>query len=137
MDEESELGEDHFDAVLAAGPEIVLLGTGPTNVFPPRELTFAFARKGIGLPVTCFAHSPDDIEDMMKMVGGAPSVIKLLEGTQGIGVVLAAAAIILISFGFNNLNRWGLGFAGPNAPFDLAGLSLRTHILMYNTNTPF
>ena len=47
------------------------------------------ARKGIGLPVTCFAHSPDDIEDMLKMVGGAPAVIKLLEGTQGIGVVLA------------------------------------------------
>jgi hypothetical protein len=40
-----------------------------------------------------------------------------------IGVVLAAAAIILISFGFNNLNRWGLGFASPGAPFDLAGLS--------------
>src|SRR5215470_14692369 len=40
-----------------------------------------------------------------------------------VGVVLAAAAIILISFGFNNLNRWGLGLAGPNAPFDLLGLS--------------
>jgi ribosomal protein S6--L-glutamate ligase len=47
------------------------------------------ARKGIGLPVTGFAHSPDDIEDLLKMVGGAPVVIKLLEGTQGIGVVLA------------------------------------------------
>lgn len=47
------------------------------------------ARKGIGLPVTGFAHSPDDIEDLMHMVGGAPLVIKLLEGTQGIGVVLA------------------------------------------------
>ena len=47
------------------------------------------ARKGIGLPVTGFAHSPDDIQDMLKMVGGAPAVIKLLEGTQGIGVVLA------------------------------------------------
>jgi ribosomal protein S6--L-glutamate ligase len=47
------------------------------------------ARKGIGLPVTGFAHSPDDIEDMLNMVGGAPAVIKLLEGTQGIGVVLA------------------------------------------------
>ena len=35
--------------------------------------------------------------------------------------LLAAAAIILISFGFNNLNRWGLGLATPNAPFDLAG----------------
>jgi len=40
-----------------------------------------------------------------------------------VGVVLAAAAIVLISFGFNNLNRWGLGLAGPNAPFDLLGLS--------------
>ncbi|MCJ7528558.1 MAG: MFS transporter [Methyloceanibacter sp.] len=40
-----------------------------------------------------------------------------------VGVVLAASAIILISFGFNNLNRWGLGLAGPNAPFDLLGLS--------------
>ena len=47
------------------------------------------ARKGIGLPVTGFAHSPDDVQDMLKMVGGAPAVIKLLEGTQGIGVVLA------------------------------------------------
>lgn len=47
------------------------------------------ARKGIGLPVSGFAHSPDDIEDLIKMVGGAPVVIKLLEGTQGIGVVLA------------------------------------------------
>jgi ribosomal protein S6--L-glutamate ligase len=47
------------------------------------------ARKGIGLPVTGFAHSPDDIQDLVAMVGGAPLVIKLLEGTQGIGVVLA------------------------------------------------
>jgi ribosomal protein S6--L-glutamate ligase len=46
------------------------------------------ARKGIGLPVTGFAHSPDDVQDLIKMVGGAPAVIKLLEGTQGIGVVL-------------------------------------------------
>ncbi len=47
------------------------------------------SRKGIGLPVTGFAHAPDDVEDLIKMVGGAPLVIKLLEGTQGIGVVLA------------------------------------------------
>lgn len=47
------------------------------------------SRKGIGMPVTGFAHSPDDIQDVIKMVGGAPLVIKLLEGTQGIGVVLA------------------------------------------------
>ena len=47
------------------------------------------SRRGIGLPVTGFAHSPDDIPDLLKMVGGAPLVIKLLEGTQGLGVVLA------------------------------------------------
>ena len=47
------------------------------------------ARKGIGLPVTGYAHNPDDIDDLIKQVGGAPLVIKLLEGTQGIGVVLA------------------------------------------------
>ncbi|MAZ38687.1 MAG: 30S ribosomal protein S6--L-glutamate ligase [Legionellales bacterium] len=47
------------------------------------------SRKGVGLPITGFARSPDDIDDVIKMVGGAPLVIKLLEGTQGIGVVLA------------------------------------------------
>jgi len=47
------------------------------------------ARKGLGLPKTGFAHNPDDIQDLIKMVGGAPLVVKLLEGTQGIGVVLA------------------------------------------------
>ncbi len=46
------------------------------------------SRKGIGLPVTGFAHAPDDVQDLIKMLGGAPLVIKLLEGTQGIGVVL-------------------------------------------------
>ncbi len=47
------------------------------------------AKKGVGLPVTGFAHSTDDTEEIIKMVGGAPLVIKLLEGTQGKGVVLA------------------------------------------------
>jgi uncharacterized protein len=47
----ADLDEGHFDAVLSARPEIVLLGTGRNNIFPPRELTFAFARKGIGLEV--------------------------------------------------------------------------------------
>jgi len=47
------------------------------------------SRKGIGLPVTGFASAPGDVRDMISMVGGAPLVIKLLEGTQGIGVVLA------------------------------------------------
>ncbi|NVJ48920.1 MAG: 30S ribosomal protein S6--L-glutamate ligase [Gammaproteobacteria bacterium] len=47
------------------------------------------SRKGIGLPRTGFARYPDKIDDLLKNVGGAPVVIKLLEGTQGIGVVLA------------------------------------------------
>jgi ribosomal protein S6--L-glutamate ligase len=47
------------------------------------------ARRNIGMPVTGFAHSPDDIPDLIDMVGGAPLVVKLLEGTQGVGVVLA------------------------------------------------
>jgi len=47
------------------------------------------ARRGIGLPVTGFAHSTKDIEGLVGIVGGAPLVVKLLEGTQGIGVVLA------------------------------------------------
>lgn len=47
------------------------------------------SRKNIGLPVTGFASKPDDVPDLIRMVGGTPVVIKLLEGTQGIGVVLA------------------------------------------------
>lgn len=47
------------------------------------------ARKGIGLPKTGFANSPGDTDDLLELVGGAPVVIKLLEGTQGVGVVLA------------------------------------------------
>jgi ribosomal protein S6--L-glutamate ligase len=47
------------------------------------------ARRGIGLPVTTFAHDPRATGQLIKQVGGAPVVIKLLEGTQGVGVVLA------------------------------------------------
>lgn len=60
------------------------------------------SRKGVGLPVTGFASGPGDIPDLIDMVGGAPLVIKLLEGTQGIGVVLAetrkAAESVLEAF---------------------------------------
>ncbi len=47
------------------------------------------AKEGVGLPVTGFAHATQDIDGLIETVGGAPLVIKLLEGTQGIGVVLA------------------------------------------------
>ena len=64
------------------------------------------SRKGIGMPRTGFAHHPDKIDDVIKTVGGAPVVIKLLEGTQGIGVVLAytqkaAESIIEAFMGLN------------------------------------
>ncbi len=64
------------------------------------------SRKGIGMPRTGFANHPDRIDDLIKNVGGAPVVIKLLEGTQGIGVVLAdtaktAEAIIEAFMGLN------------------------------------
>jgi len=47
------------------------------------------SRKGIGMPVTAFAHSPDDTRNVIELVKGAPLVLKLLEGTQGVGVVMA------------------------------------------------
>ncbi|MEL6361516.1 MAG: 30S ribosomal protein S6--L-glutamate ligase [Pseudomonadota bacterium] len=61
------------------------------------------ARKGIGLPVTVFAHRTGNAEEVLDLAGGAPVVIKLLEGTQGIGVVLGetqkAAESIIQAFG--------------------------------------
>jgi ribosomal protein S6--L-glutamate ligase len=62
------------------------------------------ARHDIGMPITGFANSPDDVPDLIDMVGGAPLVVKLLEGTQGIGVVLcetrkAAESVIEAFFG--------------------------------------
>ena len=47
------------------------------------------ARNRIGMPATAFASSPGDTSNLMKLVGGAPLIVKLLESTQGKGVVLA------------------------------------------------
>ena len=47
------------------------------------------AAEGVGLPVTGFARSTKDIQGLLGLVGGAPLIVKLLEGTQGVGVVLA------------------------------------------------
>lgn len=66
------------------------------------------ARDGIGLPVTAFAHGPRKAEDVIKEVGGVPCVIKLLEGTQGMGVILAetqaSAKSIIEAFSAANIN---------------------------------
>ncbi len=47
------------------------------------------ANKGLDMPITSFANSPADSKHLIKMVGGPPLIVKLLEGTQGKGVVLA------------------------------------------------
>ncbi|HSG59947.1 MAG TPA: 30S ribosomal protein S6--L-glutamate ligase [Pseudomonadales bacterium] len=46
-------------------------------------------KSGLDIPTTGFANSPADTNDLIQMVGGAPLIVKLLEGTQGKGVVLA------------------------------------------------
>jgi ribosomal protein S6--L-glutamate ligase len=66
------------------------------------------AREGVGLPVTAFAHGPRKSENVIAEVGGAPVVIKLLEGTQGMGVILAeteaSAKSIIEAFSAANVN---------------------------------
>ncbi len=47
------------------------------------------SKAGVGLPKTAFARDPKDVTKLIKQVGGAPVVVKLIEGTQGLGVVLA------------------------------------------------
>jgi len=97
-----------FDAVIPRiGASVTFYGTSVLRqfemmgVFPANESVAIsrsrdklrslqlLSRVGVGMPRTGFANSPGDIQDLIKMVGGAPMVIKLLEGTQGIGVVLA------------------------------------------------
>ena len=98
----------HFDAVIPRiGNPITFYGTAVLRQFEmcgsyPLNESAAItrtrdklrslqllAREGIDMPVTGFASSPDDTDDLIAMVGGAPLVVKLVEGTQGIGVVLA------------------------------------------------
>ena len=66
------------------------------------------ARDGIGLPVTTFAHDPKVAEQVIELAGGTPVVVKLLEGTQGLGVVLAdtnrSAKSVIEAFRATNTN---------------------------------
>jgi ribosomal protein S6--L-glutamate ligase len=99
---------ENFDAVIPRiGASITFYGTAVLRqcemlgMFPVNESVAIsrsrdklrslqlLARKGIGLPITGFAHSPDDTQDLINIVGGSPVVVKVLEGTQGMGVVLA------------------------------------------------
>lgn len=99
---------DYFDAVIPRiGASVTFYGTAVLRQFEMGGIFAAnesvsisrsrdklrslqlLAKKGIGLPVTGFAHSTKMTQDLIKLVGGAPLVIKVLEGTQGKGVVLA------------------------------------------------
>lgn len=118
---------DDFDAVIprigasitqygtAVLRQFEVLGTYPLNesqaIARSRDKQRSFqlmARKGIGLPVTAFAHKTRQVDDLIAMVGGPPVVIKLVEGTQGIGVVLAetqnTAKSMIEAFGSLNAN---------------------------------
>lgn len=116
---------EHYDAIIPrVGASITFYGSAVVRQFemmgvftlnPSLGITRSrdklralqlLSRKGIGLPVTGFARSPNDIDDLIDMVGGPPLVVKLLEGTQGIGVVLAetkkaAQSVIQAFLGLN------------------------------------
>jgi ribosomal protein S6--L-glutamate ligase len=99
---------DRFDAVIPRiGASITFYGTAVVRQFETmgaycvngsvaitrsrdklRSLQ-RLAQRGVGIPATAFANSPDDIDGLIREVGGPPLVVKLLEGTQGLGVVLA------------------------------------------------
>ncbi|WP_343117351.1 30S ribosomal protein S6--L-glutamate ligase [Ostreiculturibacter nitratireducens] len=101
----------HYDAVIPRiGASVTFYGTAVLRqfemqgVYPLNESVGIgrsrdklrsmqlLARDGVGLPVTTFAHDPKQTEEVLEVAGGAPVVVKLLEGTQGIGVVLADTA---------------------------------------------
>ncbi len=86
-----------------------LMGVFPTNeadaIARARDKLRALqllTQAGVGLPTTSYAHSTKDINGLIDVVGGTPLVVKLLEGTQGVGVVLAetlsAARSVIAAF---------------------------------------
>ncbi len=99
---------DHFDAVIPRiGASVTSYGTAIVRQFEMMNIFSAtesqgivrsrdklrslqlLSREGIGIPKTAFADHVREVDDLIEQVGGAPLVIKLLEGTQGIGVILA------------------------------------------------
>jgi ribosomal protein S6--L-glutamate ligase len=117
----------HFDAIIPRiGASMTFYGTAVVRQFEMMRVYSAnesqaisrsrdklrslqlLARDGIGLPVTGFARSTKDIDGLIHTVGGTPLVVKLLEGTQGVGVVLAeteqAAESVIAAFRQLNAN---------------------------------
>jgi ribosomal protein S6--L-glutamate ligase len=118
---------DYFDAVIPRiRPSITFYGCALTRQFEAmkvfclnsaaaitqsRDKLFSLQlllRNGVDIPTTGFANSPLDTDDLIKMVGGSPLIVKLLEGTQGKGVVLAetkkAAESVINAFKSLNAN---------------------------------
>jgi len=118
---------DNFDAIIPRiRPSITFYGCALTRQFEAmkvyclnsasaitqsRDKLFSLQlllRNGIDIPTTGFANSPLDTDDLIKMVGGSPLIVKLLEGTQGKGVVLAetkkAAESVINAFKSLNAN---------------------------------
>lgn len=118
---------DNFDAIIPRiRPSITFYGCALTRQFEAmkvyclnsaaaitqsRDKLFSLQlllRNGVDIPTTGFANSPLDTDDLIKMVGGPPLIVKLLEGTQGKGVVLAetkkAAESVINAFKSLNAN---------------------------------
>jgi ribosomal protein S6--L-glutamate ligase len=100
------------------------------------------ARAGLGLPVTAFAHDPKQTADVLRMAGGAPVVIKLLEGTQGIGVVLGeteqSAKSVIEAFRGANVNILVQEFIKEANSQDIRALVIGGKVVaaMQRTGTP-
>jgi len=142
----------HFDAIIPRiGASKTFYGTAVVrqfemmNVFSANE-SQAIARSrdklralqllsahGIGLPVTGFARDTKDIEGLLKIVGGAPLIIKLLEGTQGVGVVLAetskAAESVIAAFGQLDANIMVQEFIKEAGGADLRAFVIGTKVI--------
>jgi len=99
---------EHIDAVIPRiGASVTFYGTAVVRQFEMMKVFTAvesqallrsrdklrslqiLARAGLGLPKTVFTNYSRNVKDIVKAAGGAPLVVKLLEGTQGLGVVLA------------------------------------------------
>jgi ribosomal protein S6--L-glutamate ligase len=115
--------------------QLELLGVycvnGPEAIGISRDKLHAhqiFCREKVPMPVTGFAHSPKDTAALMESVGGAPMVLKLLQGSQGKGVVLAetnGAAESVID-AFRNLDA---NFLVQEFLHDAAGCDVRCIVI--------
>ncbi|MFN3231312.1 MAG: 30S ribosomal protein S6--L-glutamate ligase [Alphaproteobacteria bacterium] len=91
------------------------------------------ARSGVDLPVTAFAHDPKKAQEVVEIVGGAPVVIKLLEGTQGVGVVLGeterSAKSVIEAFRGANVNILAQEFIKEAGSSDIRALVIGNKVV--------